>query len=138
MERDQIHILGGPMGGDVIPGEAGALRGIYRVSQEIGDAGIKALEDATCAAYRHTQGQLDSNAALQGVFYARFIQGYRDFDDLVPWFQRTDPLEIESWKQEALAYLKGRGYEDELAGEYVKTVSHFRAYFERMSFLYCR
>jgi hypothetical protein len=138
MERDQIHILGGPMGDDIIPGEAGALRSIYRVKQETSEAGVKALENAAASAYRHTQDQLDSNAQLRTFFYDRFLQGHRDFDHLVTWFLPQEAGVVDAWKVEAAAHLRGRGYEEELAAEYVKTISHFRAYFERMAFLYCR
>ena len=37
MQRDQVHILGGPMGDETIPGEVGALKNIYRVSPDVAD-----------------------------------------------------------------------------------------------------
>ena len=138
MERDLVHILGGPMGDETIPGEVGALRNIYRVGLEVGDAGLKRLEEATVLAYDRTQSQLGSNHELQNLFYARFLQGYRDFDFLVPGFLKTDPSQIESWKREAAAYLSTKGYEDELINEYTNAICRWRAFLERMSFLYAR
>jgi hypothetical protein len=138
MDRDQVHILGGPMGDETIPGEVGALKSIYRLSPETGDAGLKALEEAATMAYQKTQSQLDADLELQSVFYPRFIEGHKDFDKLVPWYLNTDPAEAESWKVEAAAYLKAKNYDDELVAEYTKTVCHFRAFFERLSFLYRR
>jgi hypothetical protein len=138
MERDQIHILGGPMSGEIIPGEVGTLKSIYRVSPEVGEEGVRSLEKALCAAYRKTQSRLDSDAQLQGVFYPTFIERHRDFDQLVPWFLDKDPIEAESWKAEAVAYLRTKNCDEELATEYAKTVCHFRSFFERISFLYGR
>jgi hypothetical protein len=72
------------------------------------------------------------------MFYPRFIEGHKDFDKLVPWYLNTDPAEAESWKVEAAAYLRTKNYDGELVAEYTKTVCHFRAFFERLSFLYRR
>ena len=126
------------MGDETIPGEVGALRNIYRVGLEVGDAGLKRLEEAPVLAYYRTQSQLGSNHELQNLFYARFLQGYRDFDFLVPGFLKTDPSQIESWKREAAAYLSTKGYEDELINEYTNAICRWRAFLERMSFLYAR
>jgi hypothetical protein len=137
MERDQIHILGGPMGDETIPGEVGALKAIYRVSPEVGEKGVSSLEQSLSSAYRKTQSQLDSDPQLQSIFYPRFIERHRDFDELVPWFLNRDPSDAESWKVEAAEYL-GTKCGDELAAEYAKIVCHFRNFFERMRFLYCK
>src|SRR5262249_4545860 len=122
MERDLVHILGGPMGDETIPGEVGALRSIYRVSSEVGDAGLKRLEEATVLAYDRTQSQLGGNHELQNLFYPRFIEGYRDFDQLVPGFLKTDPSQMEFWKCEAANYLRTKGYEEELITEYMNAI----------------
>src|SRR5258708_20722504 len=74
MQRDQIHILGGEMGGEMIPGEVGALKNIYRVSDEIGVKGLKTLEEAMRGAYQQTQSQLDTNEELRGLFYPQFLE----------------------------------------------------------------
>jgi hypothetical protein len=134
MDRDMIHILGGPMGEDLIPGEVGMLRAIYRVTAATFDAGMRALEEAARAAYCHMQSQIDSNQDLRALFDGRFLAGHRDFDELVPWFLRSE--DDEAWSAEAVSYLRGRGYDEELSAEYVKTVRKFADYFRRMSFLY--
>ena len=138
MQRDQIHILGGPMGDEIIPGETGVLKKIYRVSSEVGGAGLKSLEEAMSGAYDRTQSQLDTNLELRALFYPQFLEGYRDFDELVPGFLEANPSQAESWKAEAAASMKAKRYDDELIAEYTKTISHFRGFFERVSFLYSR
>jgi len=138
MDRDMVHILGGPMGDDTLPGEVGVLNAIYRVTRETADLGARVLEESLSDAYGRTQSQLDSNRELQELFYPEFVARHRDFDELVPWFFRADPQESESWKEEAAAFLRNRQCGDELAAEYVKTVCHFRTFFERLRFLYSK
>jgi hypothetical protein len=138
MQRDQVHILGGPMGDEIIPGEVGALKTIYRVSSDVGDAGLRSLKDTLRTAYQKAQAELTTNQELRKLFYPRFLDGYRDFDELVPGFLERDPSQIDSWEAEADDYLRNKGYESELIAEYTKTVSHFREFFEQMSFLYSK
>jgi hypothetical protein len=136
MPMDQIHILGGLIGGETIPGEVGVLKNIYRVSSDVSCAGLKSFERALRAAYQKTQTELATNQELRRLFYPRFLQGYRDFDELVPGFLETDPSQIDFWKAKAEAYLGSKQYEDELIAEYIKTIVHFRDFFERIKFLY--
>lgn len=136
MQRDQVHILGGEMGDQMIPGEVGALNIIYRVSGEVSAAGLKSLEGAMFGAYHRTQSQLDTNEELRGLFYPQFLKGFRDFDELAPGFLERDPSQAEAWKGEAEAALRLKGYNDELAAEYTKAICHFHEFFERVSFLY--
>jgi hypothetical protein len=138
MQRDQVHILGGPMGDETIPGEVGALRNIYRVSSEIADRGMTLLEQALRGAYRLTQAQIGRNDELRSVFYPGFLDGYRDFDELVPSFLGSHRFRIDLWRTEAEAYLKSKRYSEELVAEYIKSIVHFAEFFERMRFLYCR
>jgi hypothetical protein len=138
MERDMIHILGGPMGEDNLPGEVGALNAIYRVSAETGEAGLKGLEEAARMAYRKTQSKLDGNAELRALFPSCFLQGFRDFDELVPGFLASEPSQAESWKAEAAALLSAKRYDAELIAEYIRTLLRFRRFFERVRFLYSR
>jgi hypothetical protein len=138
MQRDQIHILGGPMGDETIPGEVGALKNIYRVGSELGAEGLSGLEQAMGSAYHRTQSELDTNQELRDLFYPQFLQGFRDFDELVPGLMHADPSQIDSWKAEAAACLKAKRYDDELIAEYIKSILHFREFFERVGFLYSR
>lgn len=136
MGMDSIHILGGKMGDDWIPGDAGALRQIYRVNAEVADAGEEALKVAARTAYRKTQSVLMSNEELRGLFGPTFLNAIRDFDELVPGLLDADTEEIESWKMQAARQLRAKGYKEELVSEYVRAIVHFREFFERTSFLY--
>jgi hypothetical protein len=138
MQQDRVHILGGPSGGETIPGEAGALKAIYRVGPDIGDAGLKSLEAATAAAYDRTQAALAVNHELQDLFYPGFIKGRRDYYELVSGFLQTDPGDLDSWKRQADAYLRAEGYGEELMATYTSSIYHFRGFFEQMRFLYSR
>jgi hypothetical protein len=88
-------------------------------------------------AYRATQAQLATNQELRDLFYPQFLGGYRDFDELVPWFLERES-NTESWKAKAEAFLRAKHYDDELAAEYTRTIAHFHQFFEQMSFLYAR
>ncbi len=83
MGMDSIHILGGKMGDDWIPGDAGALRQIYRVHATTADTGERALRTAARSAYQKTQSALMSSEELRGFFSPPFLNGIRDFDELV-------------------------------------------------------
>jgi len=137
MCRDKVHILGGPMGDETLPGEIGALQTIYRVTGNIRDAGLRALKDAMIMAYDKTQLHLAENPDLRSLFYPRFLEGRRDFDELVPELLAADP-QSDTWKPGAEERLRAKGYENELVDEYTKTLASFRNYFEQMSFLYSR
>jgi hypothetical protein len=138
MRSDQVHILGGPMGDETIPGEVGTLQTIYRVDSDLSRAGVTALEEALVAAYRSTQDQISSNEDLRALFYSRFLVGYRDFDELMPGFLDSDPSQLDSWKTEAETHLVAKGYESQLIAEYIKVIPQARPFFERMRFLYFR
>jgi hypothetical protein len=138
MQRDQIHILGGSFGDDVVPGDVNALRNIFRVDAAVGEAGLQALQEALVAAYHKTQSQLAANPELQSLFYPKFIEGHRDFDELVASLLETDPAQQETWKAQSEAYLQARGYGAEVIAEYTQAICQFRRFFERMSFLYSR
>jgi hypothetical protein len=139
MQRDQIHILGGTFGhNDIRPGAVGALRDIFRIGDDAAKAGLMSLQEALSAAYRKTQSQLGNNPELQDLFYPKFIEGHRDFDELAASFLESDPSEPETWKAQAAAFLKARDYGDDRSAEYTEAICHYRPFFERMSFLYAR
>jgi hypothetical protein len=136
MSMDSIHILGGKMGDDWIPGDAGALRQIYRVNATTADAGERALRAAARGAYQKTQSALMSDEELRGLFSPPFLNGIRDFDEVVPGLLDAEPDAVESWKTQAATRLRDKGYREQLVSEYVRAIVHFREFFERISFLY--
>ena len=136
MERDQVHVLGGSFGDDPIPGDAGALEVIYRAGAELRAFGRRELETSIIRAYRATQTQLDSNAALQALFYPEFVKRHRDFDALIRGFLEAGREGEETWKRESAEHLRAKGYDGELISESLAAIQRFRPYLERMAFLY--
>jgi hypothetical protein len=136
MMRDQVHILGGPLSGSIVPGEIGTLAKIYRVSSELAETGLKTLQEVMKAAYRKTQSELITNEELRDLFFSAFIERLGDLDKLITGFLQTDPSQQESWKSEAAAYLKAKDYPEPLAADYTQAISQFRRFFERTAFLY--
>jgi hypothetical protein len=136
MLRDHVHILGGPLSGDTIPGALEALRNIYRVNAAVDEEGLRGFKESLRAAYRATHDCIDTNAELQQLLYPEFVLRHRDFDILVAFSLESDSPESEPWKEQAAAYLRARDYSEELIAESIESIRQFRGYFERMSFLY--
>ena len=138
MQRDEVHIMGGSSGRATIPGDVGALREIYRVSAEVADAGLAALKEAASAAYDRGQAELAVNRQLQGLFPRGFLDGRRDYYELVTRFLGADLADLDPWTQDARAYLRAKGYGEEQIATYTKSIYHFRVFFDRMRFIYSR
>jgi hypothetical protein len=138
MQRDEVHIVGGSSGRATIPGDVGALREIYRVSAEVADAGLAALKEAASAAYDRGQAELAVNRQLQGLFPRGFLDGRRDYYELVTRFLGADLADLDPWTQEARASLRAKGYGEEQIATYTKSIYHFRVFFDRMRFLYSK
>jgi hypothetical protein len=136
MMRDQVHILGGPLSGDMIPGEIGTLAKIYRVNDETAAAGLAILKQTMKQAYYKTQTAMATNEELKNLFFPDFIERLGDMDKLVTSFLETDPSEQGLWESEASAYLTAKGYPESLASDYMKAIPHFRNFFRRTAFLY--
>jgi len=136
MERDEIHIFGGPMGDSTLPGEVGALTSIYRVNPEVADLGLRALKEAAKAAYRLTQSKLDTDEKLRELFLPVFLAGHRDLDELVPGLLAAGPSGVDTWRASTNGFLTTKGYDTELISEYLDTLCNYRAYFERVQFLF--
>ncbi len=136
MVRDQVHILGGPLSGDSIPGEVGTLAKIYRVSDELAATGLTALKQAMKKAYDKTHTELKTNEELKDLFFPDFIDRLEDFDQLVTSFLNTDPAHQAVWESETSAYLATRGYPEQLSSDYIKAIPHFHNFFRRTAFLY--
>jgi hypothetical protein len=136
MDRDLIHILGGAQGDHVVEGEVRALESIYRVDAPTAEAGVRAMQEALVAAYRATQTQIDTNVEFRAQFYGEFLNWHRDFDHLYATLLRTDPSQQEQWNAESRAYLRGRGWGEELIDESLYAVTRFRPLLERLRFLF--
>jgi hypothetical protein len=138
MRSDEVHILGGLSGRATIPGDAGTLQAIYRVNRDVADAGIAALKEAAVAAYDRGQAALAVDPELQNLFPPGFLNARDHYYELVSRFLRADPADVDPWTQDATAYLRADGYGDAQIETYTKSIYHFRMFFDRMRFLYCR
>jgi len=138
MQRDEIHILGGSNGRATIPGDAGALREIYRVGDDVADAGLGALKAMARAAYDRGQAELAVNRELQEVFPQGFLDARRDYYELVARFLEADLADLDPWVEDARAYLRAKGYGEEHIATYTKSIYHFRIFLDRMRFIYSR
>jgi len=138
MQRDEVHILGGPVGTSTVEGDAAALQQIYRVDPVVAGAGVSALKEAAAAAFDRGQAELAVNRDLQDLFPRGFLDARGDYYELVSRFLRADPADLNPWTEDASAYLGARGYPAEQIATYTKSIYHFRRFFDRMRFLYAR
>lgn len=138
MTFDAIHIFGGKMGDDRIPGEMGVLRQIFRVGPELAAEGDEVLKQAARRAHRQAQREIETNQSLRGLFQENFLRGYRDFDDLEASYPGSSPAQSAAWEEESAKLLRRKGHSQELAEETIRAVSHFREFFAYAGFLYER
>lgn len=136
MTFDAIHIFGGKMGDDWIPGEMGVLRQIFRVGPEVSAEGGEMLKQAARLAYRKAQQEIEANQNLRALFLENFLRGYRDFDDLEASYPHSNPERMKLWEHEAAKLLRRKGHSAEFVEETIRAVSHFREFFEYADFLY--
>ncbi len=136
MMRDQVHIFGGPLAGSIVPGEIGTLGRIYRIGGELAAIVLQTMKDATKAAYDKTLAAFAASEDLRNLFLPDFVAQLDDLDKLAAGFLEAGKAGEESWKLEASAYLRARGYPESLVADYLKAIPHFRRFFENTAFLY--
>jgi hypothetical protein len=138
MQRDEVHILGGPVGTSTVEGDAAALQQIYRIDPDVAGAGVAALKEAAAAAFDRGQAELAANRDLRALFPHGFLDARADYYELVSRFLRADLADLDPWTEDASVYLGARDYPAEQIATYTKSIYHFRRFFDRMRFLYAR
>ena len=135
---DELHIFGGTYCGETIKGEVEFLQEIYRIGEEVGEEGARAIRQATKSSYKQTQRELVDNPVLRSYFHESFVERITDWDAIVASYlkARVDRSAIDSWKAETGAFLSSRGCADWLINDYVCAVDSFDAFLARYSFLY--
>ena len=108
------------------------------MNPDVAGAGIATLKEAVVAAYDRGQTALAVDPELQNLFPPGFLMARRDYYELVSRFLRADPADLDPWTQDATAYLRAEGYGDGQIETVTKSIYHFRMFFDRMRFLYCR
>ena len=131
---DEKYIFGAPH----VIGETELLRGIYRVDQAVEAEGHSMLKNALRDSYKKTHSEICNAPRLQGRFSRGFVEGIRDWDQIVAGYLRVkdDPSKIGSWGDEASRLLQEKGYDEALVREYVRAVEKYSSFLQRYSFLY--
>ena len=127
------------MGSHNIRGSAEALGGIYKVNQRVASDGYSALNDELGAAHKKAREEVRTNPGLQGFFSANFLEGIRDWDQIVVRYlsvNNDDPSQVDLWRDETTRSLQVKGYEEELLREYVRCVEKYSSFLQRYSFIY--
>jgi hypothetical protein len=134
MATDEKYILGSP----TVRGETEMLRAIYRVNKAVAEKGLSALTDALRTSYRKTHSAVCNDPRLKGRFSQGFIQGIRDWDEIVDRHLRVkdDASKVDLWRDETTRRLQEKGYDEALTREYVRGVEKYSNFLQKYSFLY--
>ena len=137
--KDAKYVLGGCFNGNhKVRGELAYLRDIYRASPAVQRRGTAAFRAAMKSAYHLTHERMRINPELARLFREPFVEKVRDWDDLVGSYLRTEKSRAarEAWKAAHRERLTLRGYQPEVADEYVTTVTNQAKFLRRVSFLF--
>lgn len=126
------------MGGHNVRGSTEALTAVYRVHQTVESDGYSALNAELRAAHRKAREQMRTHPGLKGFFSERFVEGVRDWDQIVVRYLSVndDPSKVDLWRDETTRFLQEKGYEEGLLREYVRGVEKYSGFLQRYSFLY--
>ncbi|HEX7680253.1 MAG TPA: hypothetical protein VF713_19130 [Thermoanaerobaculia bacterium] len=124
---DLVHILGGPIGRCFFPGEAGALKAIYRVSPTVASKGLAEFRAALCQSYRRTLHAMTTDPRIRELFHEDFLDTIREWDRAVVDFVRN-ARSAESrtrWRRRTRARLR-RLLPADVVDQYVKTIIAYK------------
>ncbi|HEX9985243.1 MAG TPA: hypothetical protein VGF69_18440 [Thermoanaerobaculia bacterium] len=136
--KDLKHIFGGVFGTHSVRGELWFLRDIFHIGPTVRRRGMEVLRAAMKGAYDRTHDAMRTDPQLSRHFHESFLRNLRDFDQLVAAYVRTPANRAarKAWREEWYAYLRGRGYNDNLAEEHLKTVTIEAQFLRRLAFLF--
>jgi len=137
--KDGKHVLGGVYGKSFrVRGELWFLRRIYRVGSMLERRGVTAFRKAMKTAYDRTQDAIRNNPEVTRLFHKSFVENLRDWDELVAAYLKTPKTRSarNAWRANSHAHLVSRGYDGDIAEEYVKTVTIQARFLRRISFLF--
>lgn len=109
------------------------LERIYRTCPETGLQGWETLRREAAHAYRATQEAVRSRPEVRELYSPVFVERLGDWDAAVRMFLAAEGPE---WREPVRDFLASRGYDAELAEEYLKALEGFAAFLRRTSFLY--
>jgi hypothetical protein len=134
--NDYRHVFGGRIPGAELPGELGALRGIYRPSPALERKAGPAVRRAARAAYDATLAALESNGELRALYGERFVKRIRDWDAVASSYLRTKRDGRAAWEAQTRATLSANGYGQKHVDGFVSTVRGFSVLLRKTAFLY--
>lgn len=137
--KDGKHIFGGVYGKDYrVRGELWLLSRIFRVGSVVERRGVAAFRASMKAAYNLTHDSIRTNPEIKRFFHARFLEGLRDWDDLVASYLTTPATRParRAWKTASHVHLSARGYDREVVDECLNTVTRHARFLRRLSFLF--
>jgi hypothetical protein len=108
------------------------------VNQTVESEGRSALNSELAAAHRKSREEARHNAGLNAFLSARFLEGVRDWDQIVAHYLSIsdDAARIDSWRDETINFLQEKGYDEPLIHEYVRCVEKYSDFLQRYSFIY--
>jgi hypothetical protein len=136
--KDARFIFGGYSGKRYVRGSVDYLREIFRVNRVTERRGMAALREAMKAAYDKTQSTMRNDAATSELFQVAFMEKLGDWDTVVGRYMRTprNAAARNAWKSETRTFLAERGYTEQLANEYVETITKYSRFLRRIAFLF--
>jgi hypothetical protein len=137
--KDAKYVLGGCFNGKhKVRGELSYLRDIYRATPAVQRRGTAAFRLAMKRAYHLTHERMRTNPDLARLFRAPFVEKVRDWDDLVGSYLKVEKSQAarDAWKAAHRERLTIRGYQPDVADEYVTTVTNQAKFLRRVSFLF--
>jgi hypothetical protein len=134
MAWDERHIVGGDLDGTQVKGIAGALREVYRVSDQSVETAMAQFRESVRSAYRKTQAAVVELPAVRALFPESFVEGIRDLDTIAVNFLNAADRQV--WRVETRVFLTSRGYSPDLVDDYLRAVPNREGYLRRMAFLF--
>lgn len=121
MIQDQAHILGGPLGKNVVTGELQALKAIYRPSAAAASRGFASFRAALCESYRRAHRAIREDPAVSRLFHRELVETLHEWDEAMRDFidVRYDQEELRKWHDRTRIRLVRHGIPSRIARQYL-------------------
>jgi hypothetical protein len=133
MALDERYIWGGTNAAQFATSEAGYLRNIYRISEDLGKKGQALANQNLRKAYKKTQRALSTNPKLRALFNEQFVRRLPDWDTFVSGYLQLngDESAASRWKKEMTKTLAAKGYRGDSFENFEKAIGKNREFLER-------
>lgn len=121
MIQDQAHILGGPLGQNIVKGELQALKAIYRPSAAAASRGFAAFRTTLRESYTQAHRAIREYPAVSRLFHREFVETLHEWDEAMGDFidVRHDAEEIRKWHERTRARLVRHGIPSRIVRQYL-------------------